>query len=117
MGAREFEALDFEEAMPMAEAKSGMFDIIIDVMVAAISTKMILNKYGYFNNNILFYGWDDDDLKINWKNNNIILKNLEIDDKFIFHIESDNKTRVSNYNNNFGFFTNNISNENNLYKN
>jgi hypothetical protein len=71
--------------------------------------KELLNKFGYFNNNILFYGWDDDDLKNNFIKNNIDIKILDIDDNFVFHIESNNLERVKHYNNCITFFGFNIA--------
>ena len=57
--------------------------------------KEYLNKYGYFNQNIIFYGWDDDDLKNTWIKNKIEYKKLLFeDDSYLYHVKCNDEIRV-----------------------
>ena len=75
-----------------------------------ITTKTQINKYGYHNQNILFYGWEDCDMK----NRQSVGKNVSnFDSKYFKHQDQEDNERVMNqYNNNninfFGFDLRNI---------
>jgi hypothetical protein len=67
------------------------------------TTKTNLKNIGYHNQNCLFYGWEDSDIKINHALNK---EHVYIENKYFFHTENENTITNSNkiIKNNINFF-------------
>ena len=82
--------------------------------------KNILNKSSYFNQEILFYGYDDCYLKICFERAGFKYCNLKIEDKDLYHLQCNDQDRLKNQKNNYNtlefvnFFGFNIKNTKNV---
>ena len=65
--------------------------------------KDILKKSSYFNNNILFYGFDDCHLKECFEKAGFTYEKLHINDKDLYHIQCKTKDRVINQHSYYDF--------------
>lgn len=62
-------------------------------------TKNLLKTIGFFNQDILFYGWDDSELKKRITNHNIQILNIDYD--FLYHNEHNDNLRLKNQHSNY----------------
>lgn len=79
-----------------------------------ITTKEQLKNNGYHNNNILFYGWEDCDIKNRHSNDKTI---ISFESKYFYHQEQDDSCRVTNQGSisNINFFGFNLKNATSVF--